>query len=406
MLNFKYFNKNQLLSFLLTLTIFTLPLSTSLRSIFLTLAMIVLLAQPGFYSDFIKVVREPWCKAVLLLFAIVLIGCLLGDADWKSKVSSTNKYSKLLYLPLLAIAFKDKFSRHMAVHAFLLAMLLTLGLSLLKAMLHLPGDPGEVFHNHLATGYFMAFAAFLAALYSLRAKGYLCIVYAALALLYSFHTLFINSGRTGYVMYAILLIVFLLQCVPLRKVPFYLFLILPVLVFTTYQSTTFKYGVNEALRNVHQYESGDKNTSVGFRLQFSQYAKKLFLASPIMGVGTAGFPYHFSKDQPIPAWGVKLFDPHNQYWLILVEYGVVGFALFIYLYVSLFYTCRKLKETRPIMLGLLCTFMVANLADSFLILSSTGYFFIVFSALALGESVVLLPTRAREDASQLSESTC
>ena len=406
-LNFKFINTKQLASFLLILTVFTLPLSTTLKSIFLPLTSIAILAQPAFYSDFIKVAREPWCKAVFLMFIIVLMGCMLGDADWKSKLSSTNKYSKLLYLPILVIAFKNQHTRYMGVHAFLFAMVITLGVSLAKVILQLPGDPGEVFHNHLTTGYFMAFAAFLSAFYSWRkSQGFLRGVYAVLAALFSFQTLFINTGRTGYVMYAILLVVLIFQCVSFRKAPFYLFLLIPLLMFTMYQSETFQYGFQTALNNVQGYQSGDKNTSVGYRLQFSQYAKKLFFSSPILGLGTAGFSYHFRKDQPIPAWGVKLNDPHNQYLLTAAEYGVVGLVILFYFFFSLFLACRKLQETRYILIGLLCSFVVANLVDSFLLLSSTGYFFILFTALSLGESFASSSELAQEDKLQVSGLTC
>ena len=207
-------------------------------------------------------------------------------------------------------------------------------------------------------------------------------------------------------MYAILLVVLIFQCVSFRKAPFYLFLLIPLLMFTMYQSETFQYGFQTALNNVQGYQSGDKNTSVGYRLQFSQYAKKLFFSSPILGLGTAGFSYHFRKDQPIPAWGVKLNDPHNQYLLTAAEYGVVGLVILFYFFFSLFLACRKLQETRYILIGLLCSFVVANLVDSFLLLSSTGYFFILFTALSLGESFASSSELAQEDKLQVSGLTC
>lgn len=328
---------------------------------------------------------------LLFFFSVVIAGCFLGDADWKSKLMSINRYSKLLYLPLLALLFQDKWIRRASVHVFLLTMLVTLIVSILKIFhwvsINSPGDPGAVFQNHIVTGYFMAFSAYISALYSWQSKGKLRWGYVTLTLLFSFHTLFINTGRTGYVSFAILAFVFLLQSVSLRKLPLYLCLLIPPLVFTVYQSTTFNHGVRIAIQDTQNFSTGNKNTSVGFRLQFSQYAKKLFYTSPVIGLGTASFSWQFAKDKPLPAWGDALSDPHNQYWLTAVEYGALGLVVLLFFFFSIAWASYKSRKLNSFMPGLICSFLVANCADSFLLFSSTGYFFIIFSAILLGESL-------------------
>lgn len=410
MFNHHLISRKQIVSFLIVFSFFIFALSPSLKSIFLPLTLLAILSQSSARHALMRVIHEPWCIALLLLFGLIVIGCLQNGADWQHKLMFINKYSKLLYLPVLAVGFQNKRIRELAIHAFLAAMLITLIISTLKFMrlvkINPVDDPGAVFQNHIVTGYYMAFAAYLAAYYSWQQTGKMRFFYLTLTLLFSFQTLFINTGRTGYVMYAILTFLFLLQCIPLRKIPLYLLVVLPLLAFTAYHSMTLTRGVSEAVHDVQNFETGNKNTSVGFRLQFHQYAKKLFLASPMIGQGTASFSYHFQQDQPIPAWGTGLLDPHNQYWLMAAENGILGVLLLLYFFLTLFYACRNLKEMRPLMIAVLCTFIAANLSDSFLLYSSTGFFLILFSALGLSESINALPLTIKEDSLQLSSTAC
>ena len=72
-----------------------------------------------------------------------------------------------------------------------------------------------------------------------------------------------------------------------------------------------------------------------YRVQFHNYAKSLFATHPVIGIGTGGFKYSFSKDNPVPAWGKELTDPHSQYWLTLSEQGIIGLLFLLFLNLSL-----------------------------------------------------------------------
>lgn len=398
MFNFKQAHLQGIAAFLFVLSIFTLPLSMTLKSIALISGLITSLLSPDLRRQLTKVVREPWFYGIILLFALVLLGALTGIADLKSKLIFINKYSKFLFIPLIALAFQNERLRWLAIHAFLAAMTLTLLISFFKALgwitMNPVNDPGAVFHNHIVTGFYMAFAAFLSANLALNHNNTaLRLSYTLLALLFSYQTLFINTGRTGYVIYSVLLILFLWQSIPARKIPLYLIIILPFALLVAYHSMALNTGFKAIVHDVQNYQEGNnKNTSVGFRLQFHQYAKKLFLAHPIWGTGTAGFTYSYRQEQPIPAWGKNLLDPHNQYWLMAAEYGIIGLAVLFYFFLAFFHASQGLKDMRPMMIALLCSFLVANLSDSFLLFSNTGDFLVFFAAIALGESLEKKPS--------------
>jgi O-antigen ligase len=291
---------------------------------------------------------------------------------------------------MLVIAFKNKQTRNAAFYAFLLAMLITCGISLLKFLNLISfkkvNDAGDLFHNHITTGYFMAFAAFIAAFFSLKAQGFAKFFFIGLTLLFSFHVLFINPARTGYLVFSILTILFIMQFISWRNLPIYILVILPLTLISLYQIPLLRYRTALVFQDYQNFKAGNKNTSIGYRLQFSQYANKLFHINPIFGLGTASFSHYFAKEQPIPSWRKKLLDPHNQYWLMAVEFGIAGFFAFLYFLLAIFLAVDKKHTNYFILLGLISTFLIANCIDSFFLYSSTGYFFILFAALALGET--------------------
>lgn len=372
------------------MTVFMLPLSISLRSIFLSLAAVTLLFHPDLFPHLRSCCKEHWFKALIALFFLIIALSFTGAAPWQSKLAFINKYSKLLYIPLFALAFRNKKLVQTSIDAFLVAMLLTVLCSLLVlGGAHLPRVEfaDSIFHNHIATGFFMAIAAFVSANYAFKINGLRRIYYGFCTFVFSADTLFINTGRTGYVIFFILLGFFFLQFLTLKRVFFYLLCVLPLFGIAAYMSPALHTSVQNALHEVHEYQLGSKVSSIGFRMQFHQYAAALFHKNPIFGVGTAGFSESFSKDNPIPSWGPNLLDPHNQYWLIAAEQGIVGILFLLLFFLALFQAQKHIKEGRLLYLGILSAFMVANLFDSFLLLSSTGYFFVLFMSLFLSQTI-------------------
>src|SRR3990167_1137405 len=385
---------------LLALTTFAQVVSVSLKSVFIALTSVVVL-----YHLFISKRREmfqvfitPWFIAAMLFFLTILIGCLISPADKHTQLDFIHKYSKLFYLPLLALGFQDKQSRFWAIHAFLLGMLITLVCSELKVfgfvkMHGLQTDFGEVFYNHIVTGYFMAFAAFLAAIYAVHSQGKGRIGYVLIALLFSYHTLFVSMGKTGYLMLVILLLIFLFCYV--RQLSMGLLILVSALLLM-YQSPLVKLGIEKSINQLQNYQQGNYQSSyspVGHRLQFHKYAENLFLRSPLFGLGTGAFSYYFSVENPVPVWRLsntpnagRLMEPHGEYWLIAAEHGLVGLAVFFFFIITLFYETYKTDEMRVALLGLLITFLVGCCSDGFLLLTGPGYFLIIFAAMGFGES--------------------
>ena len=373
----------------LVAALFAVPLSSSAKSICIGAAVAFIALLPEYRRDLVNTLFEPWCQAALLLFFIALIGCIYSPASFSEKTLVLEKYSKLLYLPILAVGFRERKTRETAIYAFLLAMLVTclfsFGYSFHLLTYH--GEGGQIFRNHIMTGHMMGMAAYLAALLCYREQGRLRILFALLFILYSYQIVFVSPGRTECVVFAMLMFLLMVQLLPWRKAIAAVALGCILIAVVYNQSALLQDRVARTVHDWQQYQVNDKDTSIGYRLQFHAFAKQLFERSPWVGKGTASFTYAFRTEVPVPSWDRTLLEPHSQYWLVASEFGVVGILALLFFLGSLFFASFQLHTMGYATVALLLPFVLGNMSDSLLFYSGSGYFFLLFMALCLGERV-------------------
>ncbi len=381
---------NFIAPFFITLFVFSVPISPSLKSIFLVLSLISILFTPFYRQHLFTAFNTIWGRAALVMFLYVALASLWSEAPVSMRLNMIEKYLKLLYLPLFAVAFIIPKTRKWAFNAYFAAILLTCLVSFLKQM-HViaPKDAlhmGQVFYNHIATGFMVALAVYWAGVlyFENPESKWERIYYLLVILVGSYQVFFLNWGRTGYFIYGILMIAFLLQKLVLKKALIGVALFGVALSMVYMLSPLMQARTQLLVSDIKLLHQNEKNTSLGLRSQFHDYARSLFEKSPITGIGTGAFKYQYSKDQPIVAWGPKLNEPHSQYWLTLAEQGLIGIVLLIVFLTTLLVTAFNLKETKPILLGILIAFVFGSLTDSILCYSPMGTLLILFSALSLG----------------------
>lgn len=374
----------------LAATLLALPLSSTAKSIFLSISVLAILLTPTYRTGLTSLFAKGWCRAAIFLFCIALVGCLWSPASLSEKILVLEKYSKLLYLPILVLGFRYAKTRNNSLHAFLLAMIITSGLSVLKFHGYLPFldiNPDGVFRNHIMVGFMLALAAYLSALFFYQQQGRKRLIYGFLFLLFSYHEFFVNIGRTGYVIYFLLMGLLILQLCSWRQAVVGILALFAVLTLVYTQNTKVNTRINEIVWEYNRYHQNDVVSGVGFRLQFHKFAHQLFNRHPLLGNGTGSFTYYFRTERPVPAWSHTLLEPHNQYWLVASEFGLLGVAALFLLFFSLFKASLHLDTMRPIAFAMLIPFILGNLTDSLLFYSGSGYFFILFMALCLGEQL-------------------
>lgn len=384
-----------LVSFFLVLFVFCVPISASLKSISSVLCLAAILFTPYYRKHVLAAFKTPWAQVGLIYFAYVVLAFFWSDAPFSMRLSMTDKYLKLLYLPILAVGFINPKTRRWAFNAYFAIMLITCFISFLKQQqfvgLNNMEDTGEVFHNHIVTGFLVALAVYFAGVLSFdkHLNKWLRAYYLVMVVVGSYQIFFLNTGRTGYAVYGLLICLLLVQKLPLKKAMLGLTLFCGAVGLIYLASPLMQVRTAALISDIKFLQKHEENTSLGFRVQFHNYAHSLFNKHPIIGVGTGAFKYNYAKDQPVPAWDRKLNDPHSQYWLTLAEHGIIGFILLVIFIATLFITTFRLsKETRPIPLGILVAFCFGGFTDSILCFSSVGTLLIIFCALGFSELLV------------------
>ncbi len=374
---------------LIGLTI-SIPTTISLTSIFWVLSLVLILLTPEHRDVLPKILKSPLAWFSIGLFIVAFLGCFWGEASWHAKFTMLSKYLKFLFFPLLIAGFTTKKIRPWVMHTFLGVMLLTSILSFFKwtgILIWRSADPGEVFYNHIMTGLMMSYAAYMALwlAYTATKQLYKCL-YSFLFILFTLQIFFLSPGRTGYVIYLVIMSLFLLQIFPLRKALIAICIGGILFGAAVYQSPVVKEGIYNISHDLLGYKNHYLRTSLGYRIQFHNYSKELFYRHWLVGNGTAGFEHAFHTENPVPGWTTNyLSEPHSQYWLILSEFGLFGFSVFC---LFLFFLVREiisLKKMRILAIGILAIFLVGNFSDSLFFYSTTNLFFMTMMAMCLGE---------------------
>ncbi|HDS3859002.1 TPA: O-antigen ligase family protein [Legionella pneumophila] len=377
---------------------FFIPISPTIKSICFICSLIAVLITPQYRKHIVYAYNTLWGRAAFCLFLFVVIASLWSPAPYSMQWMVIGKYCKLIYLPILATGFINPKVRNWSINSYLAAIFITCVISILKAKNIIASeDPGEVFYNHIITGFMVALAAYLAGLLAFQSSGWLRLIYIFMILLTSYQVLFINTGRTGYLVYFILMLLLLIQKLNFKQALAGIVLFSGIIAFAYHHSPVMQTRIYDLIQDIKLLKQHNKNTSIGYRMQFHHYAKQLMLKHPFIGIGTGGFKYSYSQDVPVPSWGKELTDPHSQYWMTLAEQGLIGLVLLIIFLASLFITSFQLTSSRPILLGVLFSFCIGSISDTILCYSTAGYLLVVMSALCFGE---LIEKRRVKDAKE------
>lgn len=383
--------KNQMLiPLVLALMSISLPISSTAKSVFSVCAVLLIVSTRTYYQDLKNTLSSGWCRAAIGLFLIAFLACFWGDASLHQKLVILEKYNKLLFLPILAVGFSHEKNRTIALNAFLIAMTLTVSLSILKhfQLIALEDvNPGNVFRNYIITGYLVAFSAYLSLWFSMQHRGIIKFIYWSLWLFYTYQMIFVNTGRTGLLAYTLLMLLFVVQFVSKKQAIIFCLLALLFGCVLIHKNQSLHDRVYQVVGEIKDYQANKKETSLGYRIQFHQFAKHLFLKNIWFGNGAGGFTHAFDVENPIPSWDKKLLEPHSQYWLVAAEFGILGLIGLTLFFVSLLIAALQMQIMKPIALGLLIPFLIGNFTDSMLLISGVGFFFIAIFAVCLGELI-------------------
>lgn len=377
---------NKSIIVLIVLLGFVLPLSTTLTNIVLCLLLVTGWLEGNIKKKITFTLRHPISRAALLFFGIFVVGVLYAAVPLKDSLHMLGKMSKLLYLPFLLSLIQVEKCRRLVMSAFIVAMVLTFLVDAFNAYKNYAFfNDGFIFlstfKDPIYTNLMMAFASFVLAHYIMQPKAMMVRIGLCCLLIIFMFYLFMSTGRTGQVIFAILWLLFCVQRLSVKGMGIGSVILLLLLAGTFVSAKPFQSRALQALQDIEHYQAGDVNTSVGERLTFFKHTWRLAKQRLWFGFGTGSFKELYRKQAIADNQTLITSNPHNEYLNILLQLGVLGLLAFLGFLLVIFKNSLMLpKPEQWFAQGILAAMAAGCFANSWLMDFTSGYFFIIITA--------------------------
>jgi O-antigen ligase len=405
MRNIIYKSYQSVVQFLLTSSIilacFSVNLPTAWMGASTILILIMFLLGGDFGEKFKKIINHPSGVATLLFFAIIVLGVFYSSGYWDIKIKFFQKYTKLLLIPVIWSSVSDPKIRSYGVYAFVLTAVFVLFISYGKWLHVLPFYLGihdianpdygyAVYRNRIAHNIFMSFAMYVFLIKAVRSKAWIQTIWGVLATLAFFNIMYLVNGRSGQIICLGLLAYFLYKQWGKKAIYMILALFLSGMIFKSYLTPLIPERMLFITQEISDAKENHEMTSSGIRYVMYQSAMQIFLKSPLWGhgIGSLREEYQALNKEGYDLDIEGMDNPHNQYLLILVELGVIGFVGFVYLFYSQWTTLKRksLGEEayiQDLLEGLILTILIGSLFNSLILDAGEGKFYCVMAGLFL-----------------------
>ncbi|WP_295053502.1 O-antigen ligase family protein [Sulfuricurvum sp.] len=341
---------------LIVVYMFFIPITASVTSRIFVVILILFLIR-GNIAHYIK---EAWSNSVVRAFSYLLMVYLIwfiGSDNLKEGWTSFSHVKNALYLFVFLAVIDGRYINRI-LGAFIVAMMMSEILSYSMFFGLLPwefsiggqllykayqvGDPVPFLH-HIHYGVLLAFTVVLLSQKVLYVKEDIRLKIIMLFFtITALANIFVTGGRTGYITFFPLLTLFFFY--------YHRKWILPALVGISlfagimYQnSNLLQYKVAQTVMEVEKLvqPTADFGSSLGQRVGFWVYSEEVVRDNFFFGVGTGDsmdevFARVLPKDEVVKS----IAHEHNQYISIMLQFGLIGLAVFL----NIFYQIYKFKS--------------------------------------------------------------
>lgn len=370
--------------FLVILIGLSIPTSTALTNILCPLALIFLLIEGQYAQKFSILSNNNIAIVAILLITMIGLGFLYTSASFSEARFMLNKYREFFYIPMFILIFREEKTKVFGLYAFLAIMGVTLFLSYFIAITGIEigkGTPENpvIFKNYITQNLLMVLATYFIAIHAwqhsklkiFKLNINLKWLYSIIIILAIYNILFMSAGRTGYLILFCLTLIFFYQIYKFKGILIGSLILIIVGSIAYNFSGILQDRVNKVVTNIQDYQHGDSNTSVGIRLEFYKNSLTLVMKQPILGTGTGSFAHEYKK-----LFMKTTTNPHNDYLMIAVQWGIIGLGLFVWLLYLLWHNSYSLsKPTRFMAQGLFITIVVGCLVNSLWLDNTEGHLF-------------------------------
>lgn len=370
-----------------------IPLSVSADTILLGAIAVLTLTAGGGRAKLSLLGRHPAAIAALLLFALIALGMLWGERLPGDGLRYLGKYTDLLALPLLMIAFVDSGRARIALYLFI-ATMAAASLGTISVACGLMPDGSwladrqwpSVIQGSIPQSVMTAFAAFFALSLAIATDQRRLRAFLVVAVLVMAVALFLLPSRTGQLLFGLLMIFLAYRLFGWRGVIYAAIGVAIVTALAAGMIPSFELRLVAAVDQTQAWLAGAVNrpdSSVGLRLDFYRYGASLFAERPLFGHGTGSFPLAYERAAATDG-AVASTNAHNEYLMIAMQIGLLGLIAFVGLLAAIGREGLRQADAveRTMALGFVLAFAAGCLVNSLLLDHSEGRFF-AFAAAAL-----------------------
>ncbi len=379
------FSKETLSHWCAVLLAFVIPISTAGTHMVLSLLMCAWVVSGNLKEKVHIIKTHPVSRGAIWLFALFLLGALYSEGTQEDIVRQLGKMSKLLYIPFLLPLMRSVKWRYLVLMSFVSAMMLALLLGMLKmygvVAIGLKFGQACVFRDHIYTSFMMALACFFLGHSSLGTQKELQkLLFMSLVAMNIYYLFFVNTGRTGQIICIGLWGLFCLQRFAWKGRLVGLLALGAIILLASMNYTPLQSHINTVVQTVEEQSFEKMDNSLLERIAYAKNSWKLAWRHPWFGSGTGSFNQVYKESIEVNNEQTTK-NPHNEYLNIFVQLGMIGLLVVLMLMGALIKLSFRLpKPERWFAHGLLLSFSMGCMANSWLMDSASGYLFILLVA--------------------------
>lgn len=353
--NIKSINYTLYLNHLLVMYAFLLPVSSRGRSTIFFIMMLLFILR-GNYSHHLKLSFQNRIVQACLLFLLVHFIWLIGTDNFHNAKSIIDDMRYLIF-PLFFLSFLDKRFGFRIIVAFIIGILFSEIISYLIYFKVIPykfylasieiykapgvDDPTPFLdHSRYSVLLSIAIGIFLYSLLNFNLSLKLKFFSIVLIVITSINII-VNAGRIGYISLLVLLIfvIFLKYKFSLKVLSIFSTTIILFFILSFNFSNTFKNRIEYSVNSLKVLDDDPTNykTSFGLRYGFWNYSLSVIKENPILGVGTGDYldEVRNKLDEKHKYLGT-LSHAHNEYVKTFLQFGLLGFFVYLNIYYQIF----------------------------------------------------------------------
>ena len=373
---------NLWMNYILVACAFVIPINDRAFS-FLAFLIMILVILRGNFKIYFSLIAQNKVVLSFIYFFIIYLTSLLYSSNLEHGIDILKHIKYALFLPILLSFVNIRFSKTI-IAAFLGGMFFSELLSysiyfkLIPSNFIINGvqiysayaqnDPSPfMHHSHYGALLALSVAIISYKVFSTYATTSNKIIFFIFLSTMSIN-IFITGGRTGHLLYFILIaiVIFILR----KQIKFthllFVFIAITTIVTIQYKSDTSVFK-QRSLETIQSFQNIDSyNSSLGNRIGIWTYSYETIKNNPIIGVGIGdSLDEVFKNIDNKHAYLKNMAHFHNQYIEVLIGTGLIGLCLFLNIFLQIYrYFCEDL-ELKFVMILLNSTIFFALMIETF-----------------------------------------